>query len=55
MMEKQLIVATMVQRLNIELVDDKELPPEVLTVTLRPSHLEMRVAHRKGVDVSAVA
>ncbi|MFY0524735.1 hypothetical protein ACN28I_16770 [Archangium gephyra] len=26
MMEKQLIVATMVQRLNVELVDDKELP-----------------------------
>lgn len=52
MMEKQLIVATMVQRLNIELVDDKELPPDVLTVTLRPSHLKMRVSHRKGVDVS---
>jgi cytochrome P450 len=55
MMEQQLIVATMVQRLNIELVDGKELSPEVLTVTLRPSHLKMRVEHRKDARVSAVA
>lgn len=46
LMEKQLIVATMVQRLDIALAEDKELPPEVLTVTLRPSHLQMRVKHR---------
>jgi cytochrome P450 len=55
LMEKQLIVATMVQRLNVELVDDQELTPEVLTVTLRPSHLKMRVEHRKDAPVSRVA
>lgn len=58
MMEKQLIVATMVQRLNVELIDDKELLPEVLTVTLRPSHLKMRVRHREDAttrDASKVA
>ncbi|HYO73340.1 MAG TPA: cytochrome P450, partial [Archangium sp.] len=55
LMEKQLIVATMMQRLNVELVDGQELAPEVLTVTLRPSHLKMRVEHRKDTAVSRVA
>ncbi|MFE8601016.1 cytochrome P450 [Archangium violaceum] len=55
LMEKQLIVATMVQRLNVTLVDGQELAPEVLTVTLRPSHLKMRVEYRKDTAVSRVA
>jgi cytochrome P450 len=52
MMEEQLILATMVQRLDIELVGAQEVPPEILTVTLRPSNFKLRVKHRRAPSAS---
>src|SRR5262249_26457122 len=46
MMEEQLILATMVQRLDVEIAGAQEAPPEILTVTLRPAHFKLRVKHR---------
>lgn len=55
MMEEQLILATMVQRLDIEQAGQQEVPPEVLTVTLRPSHFKMRVKHRQDTRAAGAA
>nr|QKW93607.1 hypothetical protein [Cystobacter sp.] len=48
MMETQLIMATMLQQLDLELPAGEQVKPQVLTVSLRPSAYKMRVKRRGG-------